>query len=213
MGWVKLADDFARHPKVVGLSDAAFRAYVEALCYAAEYETDGDVPDAVAANGPVRSELLDVGLWEHRESGISIHDYLVYNASHAQRIAKRIAASNAASKRYALTGEGSGGGFDEFWAHYPRKIGKRAALLAFERAVKRAPAEAIIEGAKRFAADPNLPLDRRFIPHPATWLNQDRWEDEPLPPRDPKPGDLEREAERQRRLAEAERIAAEGRYA
>jgi hypothetical protein len=72
--------------------------------------------------------------------------------------------------------------FGEFWQVYPRKVGKRAARAAFERAARRASVEEILDGARRFAADPNLP-ETRFIPHPTTWLNQDRWADEPLPPR------------------------------
>ncbi len=76
-----------------------------------------------------------------------------------------------------------GEAFAEFWRVYPRRVGKRAARTAFERAVGRGvPAERILEGARRFAGDPNLP-EPRFIPHPATWLNQDCWDDDPLPPR------------------------------
>lgn len=75
-----------------------------------------------------------------------------------------------------------GDAFAEFWRVYPRRVGKRAARAAFERAARRASVDVILEGARRFAADPNLP-EPRFVPHPATWLNQDRWEDDPLPPR------------------------------
>ncbi|PRB01783.1 helix-turn-helix domain-containing protein [Microbacterium sp. MYb64] len=74
-------------------------------------------------------------------------------------------------------------GFAEFYLIYPRKVGREAARKAFEKAVKQATPEAVIEGARRFASDPNLP-DKQFIPHPATWLNAGRWDDEPLPPRD-----------------------------
>ena len=70
--------------------------------------------------------------------------------------------------------------FDAFWVTYPRKVGKRKAADAFTKACKRAPVEEVLAGARRFAADPNLP-EKRFIPHPTTWLNQDRWDDEPLP--------------------------------
>ena len=73
-------------------------------------------------------------------------------------------------------------GFAEFYLIYPRKVGKEAARKAFEKAAKSTDPEAIIEGASRFAADPNLP-EKQFIPHPATWLNAGRWEDEPLPHR------------------------------
>ncbi|GBC87213.1 hypothetical protein HRbin12_01215 [bacterium HR12] len=80
------------------------------------------------------------------------------------------------------TGDRLDDAFGEFWRLYPRKVGKRAARAAFERAARRASVDAILEGVRRFAADPNLP-EKSFIPHPTTWLNQDRWEDEPLPPR------------------------------
>lgn len=73
-------------------------------------------------------------------------------------------------------------GFEAFWKVYPRRAGKQGAQRAFSRAVSRASMEEVLEGARRFAADPNLP-EKQFIPHPATWLNQGRWEDDPLPPR------------------------------
>lgn len=72
--------------------------------------------------------------------------------------------------------------FDEFWSIYPRRVGKRAASAAFGRARLRAPVEEILDGARRFARDPNLP-ESQYVPHPTTWLNADRWEDDPLPPR------------------------------
>jgi hypothetical protein len=70
--------------------------------------------------------------------------------------------------------------FDKFWEFYPRRTGKKPAKLAFYRAVKRSTVDDVLEGARRFGNDPNLP-DEQFIPHPATWLNQDRWTDGPLP--------------------------------
>lgn len=72
--------------------------------------------------------------------------------------------------------------FAEFWSVYPRKVGKQAAAAKFEQLAKKLDVTVVVEGARRFAEDPNLP-DPQFIPHPLTWLNQGRWEDEPLPPR------------------------------
>ena len=73
--------------------------------------------------------------------------------------------------------------FLSFWQVYPRKAGKEAARRAFEKAVKSASVHEVLDGARRFAADPNLP-EKQYIPHPATWLNAGRWDDEPLPARD-----------------------------
>jgi len=69
--------------------------------------------------------------------------------------------------------------FDLFWNTYPIKIGKATALKAWEKARKRATGQIIVEGADRYARDPNR--DPAFTAHPSTWLNGDRWLDAPLP--------------------------------
>lgn len=75
--------------------------------------------------------------------------------------------------------------FDEFWDAYPRKVGKKKARAKFTAAIKAAgDAQRVIDGARRLAADPNLP-DKQFIPHPTTWLERGGWDDEPLPSRSP----------------------------
>ncbi|WP_139344472.1 hypothetical protein [Rathayibacter sp. VKM Ac-2630] len=72
--------------------------------------------------------------------------------------------------------------FEEFWKVYPRKVAKGTAKAAFLRLVKKHDVEAIIGGARRLAADPNLP-EQQFVKHPTTWLNGEGWDDEPLPER------------------------------
>jgi len=67
--------------------------------------------------------------------------------------------------------------FDEFWKIYPRKVAKGGALKAWANAVKIAKPEQIIAGAKKYAKDPAR--DPKFTAHPATWLNAQRWLDEP----------------------------------
>lgn len=73
--------------------------------------------------------------------------------------------------------------FEEFYDAYPRHEGKQAARKAWDKAIGRASPEAILTGARRLAGDPNLP-EKRWIPHPQTWLNRDGWDDDPLPARD-----------------------------
>jgi len=70
--------------------------------------------------------------------------------------------------------------FNEFWEIYPRKQGKGKAKEAFIKATKVAHVDDVVAGAERYAADRNLP-DPKFVPLPATWLNQERWDDGPLP--------------------------------
>ena len=69
-------------------------------------------------------------------------------------------------------------GFADFYGRYPRKVGKDAARRAWAKAVKRAPADQIIAGL--VAQLPALAArELRFQPHPSTWLNEGRWQDEP----------------------------------
>jgi len=70
--------------------------------------------------------------------------------------------------------------FDEFWALYPRKVGKAKAATKYTTATKRASEQTIIDGARDLANDPNLP-EPKFVPHPTTWLERDGWDDEPMP--------------------------------
>ena len=70
--------------------------------------------------------------------------------------------------------------FSKFYSVYPRRVGKEAAKRAFVKASKRVNPEVIVSAAEKLSRDPNLP-EKQFIPHPATWLNRDGWEDEPYP--------------------------------
>lgn len=71
-------------------------------------------------------------------------------------------------------------GFATFWATYPRRIGKGAALKAWKKALKVATADQILAGAETYAQI-RAGDDPQYTAHPATWLNQQRWEDEPDP--------------------------------
>lgn len=72
--------------------------------------------------------------------------------------------------------------FEEFWAAYPNKRAKGAALNAYHKARKIISQAQLLDAVTRFATDPNLPADKQFIPHAATWLNERRWDDEPYSP-------------------------------
>ncbi|WP_288436717.1 hypothetical protein [uncultured Gordonia sp.] len=82
-------------------------------------------------------------------------------------------------------------GFESWWQEYPRRVGKGAAAKAFDKALKMIEAEELSEITARYA-DSVAGTDERFIPHPATWLNERRWEDpihaHDIHKRDPKSG-------------------------
>jgi len=70
--------------------------------------------------------------------------------------------------------------FAEWWSAYPRKVGKPAARNAFARATKGgATLEQLTAGLEGWAAYWQARDDPEFVPYPATWLNQERWNDEP----------------------------------
>jgi hypothetical protein len=71
--------------------------------------------------------------------------------------------------------------FGTFWAAYPRHEKRAEAVKAWEKAVKRADPVDIVGGAVRYAGDPNR--DPAFTAHASSWLNGDRWTDDPLPAR------------------------------
>ena len=82
-------------------------------------------------------------------------------------------------------------GFKKFYEIYPRKVGRRSAETAFIRAIERgADIETIISRTEAYA-EIAIDIEIKFIPHPSTWLNQDRFEDEEIAKKSEAPsGDL-----------------------
>lgn len=72
-----------------------------------------------------------------------------------------------------------GAGFDEFWSAYPRKVGKQAAWKAWSKLKPSAELTKAILAAVEYQRNcPQWQKDGgQYIPNPATWLNQGRWED------------------------------------
>lgn len=67
--------------------------------------------------------------------------------------------------------------FDLFWKDYPRKVGKEAARKAYAKALKKTTAAKIGAGVESLRIQV-AGKDQQFTPHPATWLNEGRWDDE-----------------------------------
>jgi hypothetical protein len=198
MTWIKLDDTLPNNPKILPLSDKAFRLYIEGLCYANQYLTDGFLAQAVINrldSGNAWQEMIDAGLWIEVEGGAQIHDYCEHQTSRKvveekreqvrNRVTRYREKSNAqvtlseteteteTDKRKDL--------FDDFWKIYPLKVGKGAALKAFLKAVRTTDADIIIKGATRYKLDPNR--SQAYTAHASTWLNAQRWLDEALPTR------------------------------
>jgi hypothetical protein len=69
--------------------------------------------------------------------------------------------------------------FDTFWDAWPSetKVKKPRARMAYARALKKASADAILAGLERYK---RTKPDWQNWAHPASWLNDERWSDEPV---------------------------------
>ena len=101
MPYLNVDDGMDEHPKVEGLSDAAFRMHVSGMLYAARRGTDGLIPRAKArrlsdtASDAVAGELVRADVWHDIGEGCKdsktclpgvaghyvIHDFLQWNHS------------------------------------------------------------------------------------------------------------------------------------
>lgn len=67
--------------------------------------------------------------------------------------------------------------FEDFWKKCPRKVGKGAARRKFEIALRKISFKKLLSAMIDYARSVRGKT-KSFIPHPATWLHQERWDDE-----------------------------------
>lgn len=98
--------------------------------------------------------------------------------------------------------------FDKFWAVYPRKEGKQDAKRAFLNIkLDDSLLDTMLSAIQRQKQTDQW-SDPRYIPHPATWINGRRWEDEPQKPAQLKPGKVVSAAQYQQRDYDEEDLEA-----
>jgi hypothetical protein len=97
--YITVHDGMPEHPKIEGLSDAAFRLIVSLWCWCSRQKTDGHIKASSwskRGTPKTRRELLEAGLVEDDlTGGVIVHDY-----DQHQRTAAEIAEIKA-SKRTA----------------------------------------------------------------------------------------------------------------
>lgn len=74
--------------------------------------------------------------------------------------------------------------FDEWWEIYPLKKAKGRARKAWKPAKAKTSEEFLISSLRAWVAK-NVGTDPKYIPHPASWLNDERWTDADLRPVEP----------------------------
>ncbi|SRR6266498_2134813 len=125
MPWVRIDEEFARHPKVMAAGPLGMAMQVAALCYCNQYLTDGFIPRTVVAGlldfaglgmrmwqgdlvgggedatwQLVVEDLLEAGLWveELSRGGYRIHDYHDYQPSKEEALKLRADRAAAGQK-------------------------------------------------------------------------------------------------------------------
>lgn len=116
------------------------------------------------------------------EDCVRIVNYRLYNheAMAKERLKERNRVAQAAFReRLVANGDTTlSSGFDEFWKLYPRKLAKKHALIAYNKALQRASHAEIMEGLNRAVPFWLSRGEMEFVPHATTFLNGDRWQDE-----------------------------------
>lgn len=144
----------------------------------AQMKADGLLEyDGAELSRPSREHPFILRSVSNRDTTVSIWDTTVSNrddrADHTSLIrTTKEPSSNRVTDVTPVTST-----FDEFWKIYPKRVGKGAARLAFAKALKKADALRLLEGAEQYAAS-RISADKQFTLNPATWLNQERWDDE-----------------------------------
>ncbi len=132
MAWFKVDDRAHSHPKVIDAGSSAFGLWARSGSYAADHNTDGAIPKAVArmyGSAAQARALVNAGLWHTTghdcprcapvpTGDYVIHDYLDYNPSREEVEAEREAARQRMKRRRSqnvrpnnggTNAEGSGG--------------------------------------------------------------------------------------------------------
>ena len=112
MTWTKIDDQFYDHPKVVAAGPLGIALFVCGLSYCSRHLTDGFISVVQVRRlididnpGDVAERLVSVGLWERRDGGYQVHDYLEYNPSRAKVKAIRQARAEAGHTGGLRSGE------------------------------------------------------------------------------------------------------------
>jgi hypothetical protein len=114
-------------------------------------------------------------------------DYRKVNGKHCKQCKPMLAQAEAEGE-----GEGEGEGEADkkqhtalracdsevltIYAAYPRKVAKPAALRAIKAALKKVDYKTLLKAVSCHATA-CIGKDSQYIPHPATWFNQERWND------------------------------------
>ncbi len=142
-------------------------------------------PDKVESKLPAPPELSQTQIFSDEsardsdESAPDAKDHaLLYVAGSMEHVAGSMEHGGATQTRTRGNRTREDAEFDRFWSVYPRREAKAAARKAWNKAILRVDSERILAGAAKYRDQPGR--EPQFTAHAATWLNADRWDDEPV---------------------------------
>jgi hypothetical protein len=143
-----------------------------------ELEAAGYLTRTLVRNDKAQVEATEWIITDPFEEPIrESNDYALENLTSGNLTSGNLTLKNTNIKEHNNKEHNENNIFEAFWEVYPRKIGKGSARTAFEKAIKKEKPETILQVATFYANKSDLP-DLQFIPHPTTWLNQERWHDD-----------------------------------
>ncbi len=178
--WIKLHRSLLTSPTWAGTDDAT-RVLAIALMVLASQNNNRVLADpdyikraAYLNRTPEWSKLVSLGFIEIvAETGVASMDQSDASVDQASKpnITQRREEKIEEKKR-------EDGLFELFWEAFPNKVAKGKAREAFAKAETKVPGQQIVDACKAYL----WPSDSQFIPHPSSWLNQERWLDKPAKP-------------------------------
>ena len=202
--WFRLYSEFAHDPKVQMLSEVNQRRLIMLFCI----RCNGTVTlqdEQVAFQLRIsmdewlasKATFIDKNFINNDNEVLNWDKRQFVSDSSAERVAKhreRMKQSsnvtvtppeqNRTDTEHNITEQIYMSDFDVFWSEYPKKVGKEAARKAW---LKSNPNINIVLNTLSWQKESNqwFVNNGKFVPNPATWINQHRWEDEQ--PREEKP--------------------------
>jgi hypothetical protein len=110
---------------------------------------------------------------EKNENALAMH---VHDRSICITDALHLQSSSSSSIR-VLSNDNTQRDSEIIYKIYPKKVGKEAALKSIAKALKKIDANKLTEIVTQYA-ESQKGADMQFIPNPATWFNQGRWQDD-----------------------------------
>lgn len=184
--WVKLYRDILDDPDWHELDGESAKILVMLWLIASEDETkQGCLPDSRKLCFRLRitekvleQAVIKLSHWLEHVDITVISDR--YQPDAPERAGEETETETETEHSSPSASESPDDSFAHFWEQYPKKVAKPQALKAWKKIKSRGHvlAELMAGLEQQKASGDWRKEDGKFIPHPATWLNGRRWEDE-----------------------------------